>query len=225
MWQIGLGGLNRCWCWVWLELQEAVVAVAGTNWWDTAFLRPDWQDKLHKLMILCSTLPQVHLLCITGSILIRVLGCNQSMFVSLLQCTLVCYLWFWSALDVIVHQLVVRDRKQFLGLSNCTNDGTLELAVTNAKDKAIKQVQNFTARQYIGYSWFIFHHLSAHISTESECSMCPLQGVKGNIKDAEVQPPTVGAAIFAKEKQQELQEDLERQFSQGLRKWMVTQLA
>jgi hypothetical protein len=35
----------------------------------------------------------------------------------------------------------------------------------------------------------------------------------------------VGAAIFAKEKQQELQEDLERQFSQGLRKWMVTQLA
>jgi hypothetical protein len=30
--------------------------------------------------------------------------------------------------------------------------------------------------------------------------MCPLQGVKGNIKDAEVQPPTVGAAIFAKEK-------------------------
>jgi len=45
-----------------------------------------------------------------------------------------------------------------------------------------------------------------------------IRGVKGNIKDAEVQPPTVGAAIFAKEKQQELQEDLERQFSQGLRK-------
>jgi hypothetical protein len=39
-----------------------------------------------------------------------------------------------------------------LGLSNCANDGTLELAVTDAKDKAIKQVQNFTARQYIGYS-------------------------------------------------------------------------
>jgi hypothetical protein len=35
----------------------------------------------------------------------------------------------------------------------------------------------------------------------------------------------VGAAIFAKEKQQELQEDLERQFSQGLWKWMVAQLA
>jgi hypothetical protein len=35
----------------------------------------------------------------------------------------------------------------------------------------------------------------------------------------------MGAAIFANEKQQEFQVDLERQFLQGLRKWMVTQLA
>ncbi|CAK9214231.1 unnamed protein product [Sphagnum troendelagicum] len=45
-----------------------------------------------------------------------------------------------------------------------------------------------------------------------------LMGVKGDIKDAEVPPPPVGAAVFTEEKQRELQEDLERQFTQGLRR-------
>lgn len=44
-----------------------------------------------------------------------------------------------------------------------------------------------------------------------------LQGVKGDLKDSDPPPPK-GVAIFTEEKQKELQEDLEKQFTQGLRR-------
>jgi len=45
-----------------------------------------------------------------------------------------------------------------------------------------------------------------------------LMGVKGDIKEGEAPPPPTGTAVFTEEKQRELQEDLEKQFSQGLRR-------
>jgi hypothetical protein len=42
--------------------------------------------------------------------------------------------------------------------------------------------------------------------------------VKGDIKEGEAPPPPTGTAVFTEEKQRELQEDLEKQFNQGLRR-------
>lgn len=45
-----------------------------------------------------------------------------------------------------------------------------------------------------------------------------LQGVKGDIKEGEAPAPPAGTGIFTEEKQKELQADLEKQFTQGLRR-------
>jgi exonuclease I len=45
-----------------------------------------------------------------------------------------------------------------------------------------------------------------------------LMGVKGEIKEKEAQLPATGTAIFTEENQKALQEDLEKQFTQGLRR-------
>lgn len=45
-----------------------------------------------------------------------------------------------------------------------------------------------------------------------------LMGVKGDIKEGEAPPPPPNTGIFTEEKQRELQEDLEKQFTQGLRR-------
>lgn len=45
-----------------------------------------------------------------------------------------------------------------------------------------------------------------------------LQGVRGDIKEKEAPLPAPGTAIFTVEKQKALQEDLEKQFTQGLRR-------
>jgi hypothetical protein len=49
-------------------------------------------------------------------------------------------------------------------------------------------------------------------------SLLIVQGVKGDIKEGETPPPPPGAGIFTEEKQRELQADLEKQFTLGLRR-------